>query len=162
MALAGFHYDPLPEDIDNVSCSACQVSLQGWEVGDDPLKEHAARRPRCALVKKVREAYEREAAMIPEAIDTSSPMEVDSREDKENLIVASLTPAPKSPVVLDVPRLPLLTKLDWSQIQDAEQDLTVLEFIKLRQETAKTRLEDECRRMLSLFQEAANRTLMKE
>lgn len=164
MALAGFHYDPLPEDIDNVSCSACQVSLQGWEVGDDPLKEHAARRPRCALLKKVRDAYEREAAIIQEAVETtSSTMEVDTTEDKENDIVLPSTQeqsAPKSP--LDVPRLPshpLLSKLDWSQIQDSEKDLTVSEFIKQRQVTAKSRLEDECRRMLSLFQLAGNRTL---
>jgi hypothetical protein len=51
MVDAGFHYDPCQDALDRVSCSACSLVLEGWENGDDPLKEHANRRPSCPYLE---------------------------------------------------------------------------------------------------------------
>ena len=53
MANAGFHYDPCQDQLDRVSCGVCNLVLEGWEDGDDPLKEHEIRRPSCAYIKYI-------------------------------------------------------------------------------------------------------------
>lgn len=37
MAKAGFHYNPMIDSDDNVSCIYCGMSLDGWEPKDVPL-----------------------------------------------------------------------------------------------------------------------------
>ncbi|OAP56415.1 hypothetical protein AYL99_09594 [Fonsecaea erecta] len=47
MVEAGWHFAPLPESEDYVSCAFCKLSLDGWEPKDDPFDEHYRRSPGC-------------------------------------------------------------------------------------------------------------------
>ncbi|OAL36421.1 hypothetical protein AYO20_04317 [Fonsecaea nubica] len=47
MVEAGWHFAPLPESEDYVSCVYCKLSLDGWEPKDDPFDEHYRRSPSC-------------------------------------------------------------------------------------------------------------------
>ncbi|KAJ3282723.1 hypothetical protein HK104_010761 [Borealophlyctis nickersoniae] len=47
MASAGFICHPLQESEDNAHCPYCELSLDGWEAGDDPRAEHQKRTPDC-------------------------------------------------------------------------------------------------------------------
>ncbi|EXJ67671.1 uncharacterized protein A1O5_09017 [Cladophialophora psammophila CBS 110553] len=47
MVEAGWHYAPLPDSEDYVSCAFCKLSLDGWEPKDDPFEEHHRRSPSC-------------------------------------------------------------------------------------------------------------------
>ena len=48
LAKAGFYYKPSGASIDNVVCFLCKKSLDGWENGDDPVREHVRNVPGCA------------------------------------------------------------------------------------------------------------------
>lgn len=48
LAQAGFYYSPTAESEDNVTCFHCHNSLDQWEEGDDPFREHLAVVPDCA------------------------------------------------------------------------------------------------------------------
>lgn len=37
MAGAGWHYAPVKDSKDNASCAYCELTLDGWEMNDDPL-----------------------------------------------------------------------------------------------------------------------------
>ena len=61
MIEAGWCYDPAAasshdeeEEQDGVTCFYCNLSLDGWEPKDDPLKEHTRRSPDCAFFALVR------------------------------------------------------------------------------------------------------------
>lgn len=47
MANAGFFFQPLPSNPDNVVCFLCNKSLDGWEADDRPLEEHLKHAPEC-------------------------------------------------------------------------------------------------------------------
>lgn len=47
MARAGFIFQPLPSNPDNVSCFLCNKALDGWEENDNPLEEHLRHSPEC-------------------------------------------------------------------------------------------------------------------
>lgn len=47
MAKAGFIFQPLPSNPDNVSCFLCSKALDGWEPDDKPLEEHLRHAPEC-------------------------------------------------------------------------------------------------------------------
>lgn len=47
MARAGFVFQPLPGNPDNVSCFLCNKALDGWEEDDRPLEEHLKHSPEC-------------------------------------------------------------------------------------------------------------------
>lgn len=47
MAKAGFIFQPLPSNPDNVSCFLCNKALDGWEQDDNPLDEHLKHSPEC-------------------------------------------------------------------------------------------------------------------
>ncbi|KIW24101.1 uncharacterized protein PV07_09835 [Cladophialophora immunda] len=47
MVEAGWHFAPIPESEDYVSCAFCKLSLDGWEPKDDPFDEHYRRSPGC-------------------------------------------------------------------------------------------------------------------
>lgn len=47
MARAGFIFQPLPSNPDNVSCFLCSKALDGWEEDDSPLEEHLKHSPEC-------------------------------------------------------------------------------------------------------------------
>lgn len=47
MAKAGFIFQPLPSNPDNVSCFLCGKALDGWEENDSPLEEHLRHSPEC-------------------------------------------------------------------------------------------------------------------
>ncbi|ROW04520.1 hypothetical protein VMCG_05029 [Cytospora schulzeri] len=47
MAKAGFIFQPLPSNPDNVSCFLCNKALDGWEEDDNPLEEHLRHSPEC-------------------------------------------------------------------------------------------------------------------
>ncbi|KAH8804699.1 hypothetical protein F5884DRAFT_677788 [Xylogone sp. PMI_703] len=47
LAKAGFFYHPLEANPDNVACFLCHKFLDGWEKGDDPLREHLTLSPDC-------------------------------------------------------------------------------------------------------------------
>ncbi|KAJ3013954.1 hypothetical protein HKX48_005420, partial [Thoreauomyces humboldtii] len=50
MAEAGFIYWPMTDGPDTVLCPTCDVSLDGWEGTDDPIKEHEKRGPKCGFL----------------------------------------------------------------------------------------------------------------
>eukprot|EP00043_Microstomoeca_roanoka_P013933 m.137087 g.137087 ORF g.137087 m.137087 type:complete len:376 (+) comp15884_c0_seq7:125-1252(+) len=50
LAKAGFVYKGTAEAPDLVQCFLCQKELDGWEAGDDPMKEHEVHSPRCPFV----------------------------------------------------------------------------------------------------------------
>ena len=52
MSQAGFFYYPRNIEDDTAYCYQCGLGLDGWEEGDDPLHEHARRRPTCPAVLK--------------------------------------------------------------------------------------------------------------
>eukprot|EP00158_Paraphelidium_tribonemae_P004346 Partr_v1_DN26702_c0_g1_i4_m9122 putative Baculoviral IAP repeat containing len=47
MAKAGMVYAPTSDSDDCVRCFRCQLTLDGWESGDDPVEEHFKRSPNC-------------------------------------------------------------------------------------------------------------------
>lgn len=47
MAKAGFVFQPLPSNPDNVACFLCNKALDGWEQDDSPLEEHLKHSPEC-------------------------------------------------------------------------------------------------------------------
>lgn len=47
MAKAGFIFQPLPSNPDNVACFLCNKALDGWEEDDRPLEEHLKHSPEC-------------------------------------------------------------------------------------------------------------------
>lgn len=47
MAKAGFFFQPLPSNPDNVVCFLCNKALDGWEEDDRPLEEHLKHSPEC-------------------------------------------------------------------------------------------------------------------
>ncbi|KTW31752.1 uncharacterized protein T551_01013 [Pneumocystis jirovecii RU7] len=47
LADAGFYYDPHPSSNDNVSCFLCKKALDGWDVDDNPVKEHFQHSRQC-------------------------------------------------------------------------------------------------------------------
>ncbi|ETI25414.1 hypothetical protein G647_02187 [Cladophialophora carrionii CBS 160.54] len=49
MVEAGWHFAPVAEGEDYVSCAYCKLSLDGWEPKDDPFEEHYKRSPDCVF-----------------------------------------------------------------------------------------------------------------
>ncbi|KAH8899744.1 hypothetical protein GQ53DRAFT_200907 [Thozetella sp. PMI_491] len=47
LARAGFVFEPLQDNPDNVVCFLCQKALDGWEEDDNPLDEHLKHSPNC-------------------------------------------------------------------------------------------------------------------
>ncbi|KAF7945165.1 hypothetical protein EAE96_009944 [Botrytis aclada] len=47
LAKAGFFYYPSQANPDNCACFLCHRSIDAWEEGDDPLKEHLKHSPNC-------------------------------------------------------------------------------------------------------------------
>ncbi|TGO17514.1 hypothetical protein BTUL_0017g00950 [Botrytis tulipae] len=47
LAKAGFFYYPSQSNPDNCACFLCHRSIDAWEEGDDPLKEHLKHSPNC-------------------------------------------------------------------------------------------------------------------
>ncbi|KAG5439519.1 hypothetical protein PCANB_002094 [Pneumocystis canis] len=56
LADAGFYYDPSPLSHDNVVCFLCKKALDGWDVEDDPVKEHIQHSGQCgwAILKYIK------------------------------------------------------------------------------------------------------------
>ncbi|EXJ57528.1 hypothetical protein A1O7_07876 [Cladophialophora yegresii CBS 114405] len=49
MVEAGWHFAPVAEGEDYVSCAYCKLSLDGWEPKDDAFQEHYRRSPDCVF-----------------------------------------------------------------------------------------------------------------
>ncbi|RPA92442.1 hypothetical protein L873DRAFT_1709954 [Choiromyces venosus 120613-1] len=47
MAEAGWHHAPVKDSKDYTSCAYCDLTLDGWEMNDDPLEEHRRRSQDC-------------------------------------------------------------------------------------------------------------------
>src|SRR4051812_24165150 len=56
MIAAGWCYDPSPEYHDGVTCPYCNLSLDAWDAGDDPMEEHKRRAKDC-LFFTLKELY---------------------------------------------------------------------------------------------------------
>ncbi|KAF2261937.1 inhibitor of apoptosis repeat-containing protein [Lojkania enalia] len=56
MVAAGWYYDPTPDGCDGVTCPYCSLSLDSWDIGDDPSEEHRRRCPDC-LFFSLKELY---------------------------------------------------------------------------------------------------------
>lgn len=163
MANAGFHFCPLENEFDRVECACCQLNLEGWEEGDLPFKEHQNRRPRCAFVKshppatncssvgmdvhdQALMAEEPQSAM---AIDTLCEPIANLRENQENVPLQDL----------DSLRVLLNIKaeiMELKAISEIEKEMTVIDFLKARQESAKAHLDSECQRMMALLEKAGS------
>ncbi|KAF4554463.1 Bir1-like protein [Elsinoe fawcettii] len=48
LAYAGFYFAPTSNSQDNVKCFHCEVKLDGWEIDDEPIREHVAHSAECA------------------------------------------------------------------------------------------------------------------
>ncbi|KAJ4364861.1 hypothetical protein N0V95_000611 [Ascochyta clinopodiicola] len=44
---AGWYYDPTLDTPDGATCAYCSLSLDAWDVGDDPMEEHRRRASDC-------------------------------------------------------------------------------------------------------------------
>jgi hypothetical protein len=53
---AGWYYDPTLETPDGTTCAYCSLSLDEWDIGDDPMEEHRRRTPDC-LFFALKELY---------------------------------------------------------------------------------------------------------
>ncbi|KAF3044279.1 hypothetical protein E8E12_003348 [Didymella heteroderae] len=53
---AGWYYDPTLDTPDGATCAYCSLSLDAWDIGDDPMEEHRRRAPEC-LFFALRELY---------------------------------------------------------------------------------------------------------
>ncbi|KAL1604153.1 hypothetical protein SLS59_003946 [Nothophoma quercina] len=53
---AGWYYDPTLDTPDGATCAYCSLSLDAWDVGDDPMEEHRRRAPDC-LFFALKELY---------------------------------------------------------------------------------------------------------
>ncbi|KAJ8115191.1 hypothetical protein OPT61_g3104 [Boeremia exigua] len=53
---AGWYYDPTLDTPDGATCAYCSLSLDAWDIGDDPMEEHRRRAPDC-LFFALRELY---------------------------------------------------------------------------------------------------------
>ncbi|KAH8404919.1 hypothetical protein KR222_010426 [Zaprionus bogoriensis] len=51
MAEAGFYWTGTKRENDTATCFVCGKTLDGWESGDDPWKEHLKHAPQCDFVK---------------------------------------------------------------------------------------------------------------
>ncbi|TPX30193.1 hypothetical protein SmJEL517_g06189 [Synchytrium microbalum] len=49
LARAGWVYKPYEDADDATECLYCEISLDGWELNDDPVHEHKKRRPDCII-----------------------------------------------------------------------------------------------------------------
>lgn len=49
LSLAGFHYSPSNDANDGCQCAYCNLSLDNWQKGDDPMEEHRNRSPHCTF-----------------------------------------------------------------------------------------------------------------
>ena len=56
MVEAGWYYDPTLETPDGATCAYCSLSLDEWDIGDDPMEEHRRRTPDC-LFFALKELY---------------------------------------------------------------------------------------------------------
>ncbi|OSS54513.1 hypothetical protein B5807_00058 [Epicoccum nigrum] len=56
LVAAGWYYDPTLEYPDGATCAYCSLSLDEWDIGDDPLEEHRRRTPDC-LFFALKELY---------------------------------------------------------------------------------------------------------
>lgn len=56
MVEAGWYYDPTLDTPDGATCAYCSLSLDAWDVGDDPMEEHRRRAPDC-LFFALKELY---------------------------------------------------------------------------------------------------------
>uniref|UniRef100_A0A8H7TTE4 BIR-domain-containing protein n=1 Tax=Bionectria ochroleuca TaxID=29856 RepID=A0A8H7TTE4_BIOOC len=71
LARAGFFFLPFSDNPDNVVCFLCEKSMDGWEEGDDPLREHLKHSPGCgwaivAAIEAEMEGYWREDPNHPD------------------------------------------------------------------------------------------------
>jgi hypothetical protein len=68
LAQAGFFYSPSPLSLDIVTCYLCEICLDGWKDGDDPIVEHLVHSLDCgwAIVvnKDLRQEYSASGNMI--------------------------------------------------------------------------------------------------
>jgi hypothetical protein len=53
---AGWYYDPTLDTPDGATCPYCSLSLDAWDIGDDPMEEHRRRAPEC-LFFALKELY---------------------------------------------------------------------------------------------------------
>lgn len=65
MASAGFYYAPNEIGEDYGLCPFCGLGLDGWELEDEPLKEHTLKSPRCRFVR----SFQREPAVVKRAAE---------------------------------------------------------------------------------------------
>ena len=56
MVEAGWYYDPTLDYPDGATCAYCSLSLDAWDIGDDPMEEHRRRTPDC-LFFPLKELY---------------------------------------------------------------------------------------------------------
>jgi hypothetical protein len=47
LVFGGWYYDPSNEEPDGTTCAYCSLSLDAWDIGDDPTEEHRKRSPDC-------------------------------------------------------------------------------------------------------------------
>ncbi|KAI8819967.1 uncharacterized protein EV422DRAFT_93620 [Fimicolochytrium jonesii] len=74
MAAAGFIYYPVTDAPDTVLCPYCQLSLDGWDPTDDPIKEHLKRQPNCEFFQPPKPKEEVKASTAPPKKGVARPL----------------------------------------------------------------------------------------
>ena len=152
MAKAGFIHTPSQEALDTVTCLTCGLTLQGWEEGDSPFEEHAARRPKCPYFKQCPQGFWEtqdlaQWAALDSSQDKKSPLDGNNSEQqpKKNDV------SPCSQVRQEV--------FQWDAITEPEKDSSVLDFIQQRHSQAKAHFETEARKLVTLWDQVCSKVL---
>ncbi|PUU83758.1 hypothetical protein B9Z19DRAFT_1071591 [Tuber borchii] len=131
MAGAGWHYAPVKDSKDNASCAYCELTLDGWEMNDDPLEEHRRRSQDClfftwkpapkrATKRASRASIQSLASSIGDGEDEPVRIIARGRKPKKAPLARELSVGPE-PVLIDEPvKAPRGRKRASSIIQNPE------------------------------------------
>ncbi|KAN0061870.1 hypothetical protein ACQY0O_005864 [Thecaphora frezii] len=68
---AGFYFTPTQDEHDTVTCIYCKQVLEGWEKGDDPIREHQEREPTCPFFTCLLEEPKESAAESDDVLESA-------------------------------------------------------------------------------------------
>ncbi|OCK84092.1 hypothetical protein K432DRAFT_422869 [Lepidopterella palustris CBS 459.81] len=92
MVEAGWCYDPSPEYDDGVTCSYCNLSLDGWEPKDNPMEEHRRRAEDCYFFALC-DSYAATRKPVPKKGRQSRASKVSRLSTQSNLTTFSEAPS---------------------------------------------------------------------
>jgi hypothetical protein len=124
MVAGGWYFDPSEDQPDGATCPYCSLSLDAWDVGDDPTEEHRKRNDEClfftlkeyyhpAQIKKLKAARDKRSSTRSSTASTRTKktartrIEVAKDETLTSSIIASIPdPANASMMSVSAPAPP--------------------------------------------------------